>query len=224
MQFLQIHLNGWTATPRLPMVISGNARCMPVPSYSSLLGLIGCCLGRPVSSQEVNIGCRYMYSDSFDDLETRHRLKFKNGRLKVHPKGTDAYKREVHLKPVLTLWLSRLDWQTYFEDPCGTPSLGQSQDILQITGIELVDAELVQEGVIKGCMLPVDNIESGIEFAGRFVQIADSFIENDSIGSGRSATASRIFVCVPYSNDRSIQNRSIYKLSDEICIYMHDWQ
>jgi len=54
--FLEVKLKGWTATPRLPFILSGNAICMPTPSYSMLLGMIGCCLGRIVEAREVNIG------------------------------------------------------------------------------------------------------------------------------------------------------------------------
>ena len=69
-------MTGWTATPRMPFVLSGNSVCMSVPSYSLLLGLIGCCLGRNVDCTEVKIGFRYSFDSVAKDLETRQRLEF----------------------------------------------------------------------------------------------------------------------------------------------------
>ena len=66
---LEIKFSGWTATPRLPFVLSGNALCMPVPSYSLILGIVGCCLGRIVSPKEVKIGYQYDYDTVAVDIE-----------------------------------------------------------------------------------------------------------------------------------------------------------
>src|SRR5476649_2941613 len=106
---LEIQFLGWTATPRLPFVLSGNAICLPTPTYSLLLGIIGCCLGRVVDANEVQIGFYYAYDGSANDLETRQRLEFDVKKIKKHAKGTDAYLREFHVAPRLTIWLSRLD-------------------------------------------------------------------------------------------------------------------
>lgn len=73
---LEIQFSGWTATPRLPFVLSGNALCMPVPPYSTILGILGCCLGRFISSTEVKVGFRYLYDTVALDIETRRRLQF----------------------------------------------------------------------------------------------------------------------------------------------------
>lgn len=143
-EFLEVKLVGWTATPRLPFVLSGNAVCMPTPSYSMLLGMIGCCLGRIVEANEVDIGFHYKYDNSANDLETRHRLAF-DGKLKPHGKGTDAYNREFHVNPVLTIWLSRTDWLDYFKYPIGAPSLGRSQDLLSIKSAKNIKVNSVSK-------------------------------------------------------------------------------
>lgn len=152
-EFLEVQFVGWTATPRLPFILSGNAICMPTPSYSILLGMIGCCLGRIVEADEVDIGFYYAYDASGNDLETRHRLVYK-GKLKAHSKGTDAYSREFHTKPTLTVWLNRTDWLDYFKYPIGTPSLGRSQDLLKIKSAKVVTVQPVVKGIVSGCMIP----------------------------------------------------------------------
>ena len=102
-KLLEVQFSGWTATPRMPFILSGNALCLHTPSYSLLLGLIGCCLGRIVTSDEANIGFRYSYDTIGTDLETRQRLEFNGKKIKAHTKGSDAYNREFHTSPKLTI-------------------------------------------------------------------------------------------------------------------------
>lgn len=218
-EFLEIRFEGWTATPRLPFILAGNALCMQVPSYSTVLGIIGCCLGRLVHQKEVFIGYKYKYDTEAEDLETRHRLEFDGRNVKSHAKGTDAYKRAFHTNPQLTIWIDKLEWEEYFQTPVGSPSLGQSQDLLVIKSVRKVKATKVDQGVISGCMIP---FKGTMETSGQLVQIAESFEENEAIGSGRKSFRSRIFLAIPYDADREIRFENIYKV-DNTSIYIHDW-
>lgn len=192
-KILEIAFSGWTATPRLPFVLSGNALCMPVPSYSLILGVIGCCLGRFVSPKEVKIGYKYSYDTVAVDIETRRRLQFDGKRIKEHIKGSDAYQREFHVNPRLTVWIDRVDWKEYFDSPVGTPSLGQSQDLLQVNKVTIKEITSIPETELTGCMIPFD---PGQTIPGQMVQIAEAFEENDSVGSGRSPIRSSIFIAI----------------------------
>ena len=97
-KILEIKLSGWTSTPRMPFIISGNALCLPVPPYSTILGVIGCCVGRNIMANEVKVGYRYSYDITAVDLETRGRLKFKNKKIISLDKDTEANKCECHVK------------------------------------------------------------------------------------------------------------------------------
>lgn len=225
--FLEIKLEGWTATPRMPFVLSGNALCMPVPSYSMLLGLLGCCLGRTVSHKEVQIGFYYEFDEVMTDMETRHRLVFKNRKVKAHGKGTDAYEREVHINPKLTLWIDRTDWKEAIQYPEGTPALGQSQDLMRILSVKEVQAEAVEKASVKGCMLPFDPT---LKIGGQLVQLAEAYEESEQIGEGRKATNSRIFMAVSheYDSEKEIKLNSLYRLTDKETeqtqsFYLHQW-
>jgi CRISPR-associated protein Cas5t len=220
MEFLEIKFEGWTSTPRMPFVLSGNALCMPTPSYSMILGLVGCCLGRIVTAEEVRIGFRYLYDSVETDMETRHRLEFDGKKIKSHSKGTDAYKREFHINPNLTIWLDRVDWLSNFEDPIGTPSLGRSQDILCIKEVKKITANKIEEAVLTGCMLPYS---SDLKIGGQLIQLADSYTENEEIGGGRTPVNSRIFISV--SNDRQVKVKlpNLYKADNDEHFYLHDW-
>ena len=205
---LEIEFSGWTATPRMPFILSGNAVCMHTPSYSLLLGVIGCCLGRFVSSDEVQIGFEYSYDTVAKDLETRQRLEYDGKKVKKHSKGSDAYLREFHTFPKLTIWIDRTDWKDYFLSPVGTPSLGRSQDILRIDSVKEIEVVAVEEGEVSGCMLP---FSASLQAGGQLVQLAESFAENEEIGSGRTPQKSKVFLSIPYDSRVRIKHSNLFK-------------
>lgn len=221
-EFLEIKMEGWTATPRLPFILSGNAVCMATPSYSLLLGMIGCCLGRIVTKEETGIGFYYEFDTIAKDLETRQRLVYDGKKVKKHGKGSDAYSREFHVQPKLTLWLDRLDWEEYFHFPIGSPSLGRSQDLLKIQrkDVKVISAKHVKEAKISGCMIPFEKV---VQTGGQLVQIAESYEENDEIGKGRKATSSRIFMAIPSDSKNEIQYRNLYQTENGQSFYFHQW-
>lgn len=221
MKVLEVKFQGWTATPRMPFILSGNAICMATPSYSLLLGLVGCCLGRPVEPNEVRLGFQYDFDGIANDVETRHRLIFKGKKIAEHPKGTDAYTREFHVNPRLTLWLDRLDWEEYFRCPVGSPGLGRSQDLLKIITARQVDVHPVQSAVLRGCMLPFHAGQMIIP--GQLIQLAEAFRENETVGSGRYATQSRIFIAVPADNEAGIVIPNLFQTPDKQFFYLHEW-
>ncbi len=209
---LEVHFNGWTATPRMPFILSGNAVCLPVPTYSLLLGIIGCCLGRIVGSNEVSFGFRYSFDGVATDLETRQRLEFDGKKVKSHAKGSDAYQREFHIMPTLTIWLNRLDWEIYFKNPIGTPSLGRSQDILKIEQVRQVSVKEVDSAKISGCMLPFN---PKVQAGGQLVQLADSYFENDEVGSGRTPTKTCIFMAIHSDNEQLLNMPNLFQTIED---------
>lgn len=72
---LKIQFSGWTATPKMPFIISGSPKggsvCLHTPTYSILLGMIGCCLGRIITPTEVQFGFHYTYDSVSKDLEKK---------------------------------------------------------------------------------------------------------------------------------------------------------
>jgi len=221
-KLLEIKFSGWTATPRLPFILSGNAICMHTPSYSLVLGIIGCCLGRIVLANEVQIGFKYIYDTIAQDMETRQRLEFDGRKVKSHSKGTDAYTREFHTAPQLTIWIDKLDWKEYFENPIGTPSLGRSQDILKIDSVKIIDVEKANKGNLGGSLLP---FTAGLQAGGQLVQLTESYLENEEVGSGRTPQASKVFISIPHDNEAEVTFNNIYKTKTEkpIAFYLHQF-
>lgn len=223
MQLLRVDFKGWSATPRMPFILSGNAICLPVPSYSLILGIIGCCLGRHLNYTETNIGFLYSYDSYGIDMETRQRLVLdkKSRKIKAHHKGSDAYPREFHINPKLTLWLNRLDWKALFETPLGTPALGRSQDLLQISNVEIVQAKATEEAKIAGTMIP---FRATLKIPGQIVQMAEAFTENDRIGAGRTPVKSKMFLALHHNNPVKIKHRNLFSMETGEAFYLHDWQ
>lgn len=217
---LEVRFSGWTATPRMPFILSGNAVCMSVPSYSLLLGLIGCCLGRIVTSNEVKIGFNYSFDTVGKDLETRQRLEYDGKKVKSHSKGTDAYSREFHVAPQLTIWLNRIDWENYFNNPVGTPSLGRSQDILKIESVRIVEIKSVTKATISGTMIP---FSSDLKAGGQLVQLAEAYQESNDVGGGRKAINTRIFMAIPPDNESILNIQNLFQTqgSDSQSFYFH---
>jgi len=58
-ELVHVTLKGFTSTFRIPSIVSGKSLCAPVPPYSTILGIIGCCAGRDVYPEEVRIGFEY---------------------------------------------------------------------------------------------------------------------------------------------------------------------
>lgn len=232
-EVLEVQFEGWTATPRLPFVLSGNALCMTVPSYSSLLGLIGCCLGRVVSHTEVQFGFCYRFIATTNDLETRQRLEFDGKTIKQHAKGSDAYNREFHvvadydqageLKPYLTLWLDRTDWIDYFKYPIGTPALGRSQDLLKIRfeSVRIVSVKSIEQAEISGCALPY---KTGMQVAGQLVQLADAYEDYRRVGTGRRPINPRIFINLSHEVPQQVFINNLFRTTEGENFYLHNWQ
>jgi CRISPR-associated protein Cas5t len=221
-KILEIQFSGWTATPRMPFVLSGNAVCLPVPTYSLLLGVIGCCLGRIVEASEVSFGFKYSYDSVGIDLETRQRLEFDGKKVRGHAKGTDAYQREFHVSPNLIIWINRLDWIDHFKNPIGTPALGRSQDILKIESVKEIGINAVLEANISGCMLPFN---TNLQIGGQLVQLAESYQENEEVGSGRRAVKTGIFMAIPSDNTRKIKYPNLFQTQEENpkSFYLHNF-
>ncbi len=220
---LQIQFKGWTASPRMPFILSGNSICMHTPSYSTLLGVLGCCLGRPIAADEVKIGFFYKYNSVGMDVETRHRLENKQNKIKPHPKGTDAYYREFHILPELTVWIDRVDWKSYFQNPIGSPSLGASQDLLKIESVQEIDVDAVESANISGTMIPFN---SSLRVGGQLVQLAEYYQEADDVEGGRIPKNPMVFIAIPYNSFSKLKMDNLFKLQEDKEVhyfYMHEF-
>ena len=197
-------------------------RYIQTPSYSILLGIMGCCLGRVATAKEVSLGFKYSFDSVAKDMERRNRLENKLGKIKNHSDGANPYLMEFHVSPKLTLWIDRLDWEDYFLNPVGTPSLGRSQDILKVEGVRVIDVESIGEASISGCMLP---FHPSLQVGGQLVQLAEAYQEDEEIGGGRTATNTGVFIAISPDNYQVVKMDSLYRTREEkaTSFYFHQF-
>lgn len=217
MKLLHARIRGWTATFRLPLLYSGTGLTAPVPPYSTLLGFIGNLAAREIRPNETRIGYVFRSAGLAIDMETTQRFKLVGEKLRPQEKG--IVKRQFHLNPTLDLYLDNLDFQEFFEQPRNTPSLGRSQDLVWIEKVEMVEAENVPQGNLRGTLIPFP--QSGA--SGQILNLPEYFF-NDERGYTRRIGKTSKFVAVNFESPSRITRENIFRvenLADETMIYLH---
>lgn len=230
-KFVHATVKGLTSTFRIPLIVSGKSLCAPTPSYSTILGFLGCCAGREVSPKELRIGFEYSWgnnsSENFAgvDMETTHRFELKNNKLKPHPKGNSIRYYEFHTFPVLELFLDNLKFLNYLEQPVGIPTLGRSQDLAWIEKVEVVDVCKKESGVVGTTLMPFPQKDTeGNEIGGRILRLPE-FFDNTELGMTRIPNSIRLFQTV--SSGSLVKNPYLYHINsykdEDHVIYLHEW-
>jgi len=219
-KLLHIHLAGWTATFRLPLLYSGTGLTSPLPAYSTLLGLIGSVAGREILPGETRIGFVFHSYGTGVDLETTHRLRVdkKSGHLGTQ-KEMGIAKRQFHIRPRLDLYLDNLSLRFPFESPMNTPCLGRSQDVIWIDLVEEVDAEPREEGIIWGTLVPFPEPMA----AGIIVLLPDYF-NNSALGFTREIGCLGKYQTVKFDSPARISRGGLYHVQgypEDHVIYLH---
>ncbi len=221
MEAIHVTFEGFTSTYRIPFILSGIGLASPVPPYSSIVGLISCCLGRQLEKNETLIGFEYTATGSGRDMETSRRLKLEKGKLKRNPENAVPV-REFHVNPRLDLYLSNTSLKEYFEEPRGVPCLGRSQDICWIKKkIEIIQLQRVEKGRIGQTLIPFPCESCG----GRLLRAAD-YYENDNPGYAREPSEMKLYQVIPKSETGvEIEYDSLYRIvgdsREEHVIYLH---
>ncbi len=220
MKLLHIHLRGWTATFRLPLLYTGTGLSAPVPPYSTLLGLIGSVAGREVQPDETRIGYQFRSEGLALDLERTQRLMMNIKRRQLRPQSERGIaKRQFHVRPQLDLYLDNLDFRVAFESPQNPPCLGRSQDVAWITAVDTVEAEPVAEGTVQGTLIPFPEPNAG----GMILRLPDYF-DNADTGYTRSIGRLGMYQVVKYDTPAHIRRDGLVHVQDlpeGHAIYLH---
>ena len=155
MKALHVRFDGLSASYPYPFLRTGTVLTLPVPPYSSILGMMSACAGYDIVPENMWLGYEFFSGERRTiDIETTHRLKTdKKGQLRKNPE-LGIGKREFHVFPRLDIYLNRVELRTIFENPIATPRFGRSQDIAWVTAINEIDLNPLNEGVPRGTLLP----------------------------------------------------------------------
>lgn len=223
---LHIRLEGFTASFRHPLVLSGTQISTPVPSYSHVLGMISACAGRAVGPQETRIGFEFHCESRDLELERTVRWQVdKQGRLKPHSKGQGISYRQVYWTPRLDLFVTSLDLKPAFERPAATPCFGRSQDIAWIKSLKEVELHPVLKGALGPTLIPYP--QPGI--AGLILRLPEWF-ENNILGRSRRPGPFGHYQAMPPTvGDMrfQVERADLFHPSDsqreDDVVYVHQW-
>jgi len=222
-KLLYIHIRGWTATFRLPLLYSGTGLTSPVPPYSTLLGMIGCMAAHDLSPEAVGrMGYIFRSDSKAIDLETTKRLSVnEKGQLRPNTrKGDGIARREFHVNPELHLYLENLQLKNIFEEPQNIPTLGRSQDVCWIESISEVNCEPKEEGIVRGTLVPFPtNGASGL------ILLLPDWFENSTTGYTRCIGKLGKYQAVSHdSPSGKIKLKNLFAVEgQDCCIYLHDF-
>lgn len=221
MRFLKIVFKGWTSTPRDNTARVGTTNCLMTPTYSMLIGLIECCVGKRLELEGLKIGFHYKNQEPFIDMETTHRFELSAKRQIIpNKKGTSITNRTSHTYPELTLFINRLDYKKYFEKPVGIPCIGRSQDLVWIENISEIEGEFSNEGEVNSGMFFMDDYFG----AGEIIRCADAFIDNEGVGNGRSPYRLRTFISSSITQSvKSNKNNIFHSESLDKDVYIYEF-
>lgn len=220
MKLLRVRIRGWTATFRLPLLYTGTGLSAPVPPYSTLLGLIGSAAGREIQPDETRIGYEFRSEGLALDLERTQRLMMntKTRQLRPQPERGIA-KRQFHVRPQLDLYLDNVEFRAVFESPQNPPCLGRSQDIGWILAVDVVDAEPVTEGIVRGTLIPFPELNAG----GIILRLPEYF-DNADTGYTRNVGRLGMYQVIRHDAPARIRRQGLVRvqdLPDGHAIYMH---
>jgi CRISPR-associated protein Cas5t len=223
MKALHVRFSAFSASFRHPLTLTGVQISTPVPSFSTLLGLIGACAGRMIRPEDTRVGFEFRALTVDREIERTNRFQYKKGKLQSHREGQSIMYRQVYFNPVLDLYVTNLDLRTFFESPVSTPCLGRSQDVAWIDHVSDIDLLPVEEGDVGPTLLPRPFPVSGL-----IIRLPE-WMENDRLGFVRRPGPFGFYMCgVPtVAENKRVKGPSLYHPSDSKCVnhvvYLHEW-
>lgn len=168
MKFLRIKIEGWTASFRYPIFISGFQPTLPVPPLSTIYGLLSAAKGDLVTPKDTNLAFVFTSDAKTTDIETIYELKGMKGN------KTNILKREFLYNPKLYLYLDNLEFEKYFKSPKYPILLGRSSDLAFINEIKHVNLEKQYNVRLGKTILPF-----GVDGAFGVIQALPTYFTED---------------------------------------------
>jgi CRISPR-associated protein Cas5t len=207
MEALHVQIEAFSATYSYPFLKSGTQLTLPAPPFSSILGNLSACAGRPVGPAETLVGYEFESRGRSLDLERTRRLQTDKrfGRLSDNPERGIG-KRQFHVRPKLDLYLSEVSFEGAFYEPAGAPCLGRSQDLGWINFVRRIELGPVDAGKLGPTVVRFPNTVGGLILP----PLVDFYI-NDKAGFVREAGR--------YSRYQFVQRGLSVKRTDEFTLY-----
>jgi len=148
MTFYRIHLNGWTASFRYPLFISGFQPTLPIPPLSTVYGIISSAKGVLITPKDLSIGYVFTSAGMAVDLETIYELS------EPLRAKSNVCKREVLFEPNLYLYFEDTEYVECFKKPYYPLLIGRSTELAMVKEIAEVELDDKKNILLGGTLIP----------------------------------------------------------------------
>lgn len=149
MELLRIHLKSWTASFRYSNILSGYQPTISVPPLTTIYGILSAAKGSIVSQSETAVGYVFQSKGKALDIETIYEIKQNLSANK------NVMRREFLYDIDLYLYLTNLDFISYFKSPYYPLLIGRSMDLANVNGLKIVNLNLRKEVKLGGSIFPI---------------------------------------------------------------------
>jgi CRISPR-associated protein Cas5t len=149
MELLRIHLKSWTASFRYSSIISGYQPTITVPPLSTLYGILSAAKGEIVPLYDTSMGFVFQSKGKALDIETIYEIE---GNLSANK---NIMRREFLYDIDLYLYISSLEFKSYFESPVYPLVIGRSMDLANVQEIKTVNLEYKKYVKLGGSIFPM---------------------------------------------------------------------
>jgi len=216
-EFIYLDIHGLTASFKVPQVYQGFLISLPLPPYSTILGILSRMAGRMITPEDTRIGFRYTSEGVGKDLETYHRWK-------RQPSGSYSYDktavrgREVHYNPRLEIILDNTDLLDELSKPKRFITLGRSQDVATINALYIDEGEEIVQGKVENTFVRLE--DTGRQLVnGMLFNLPESFdYTKDMVRMPQNI--SRYLAIL--DNEDEIKLPNLYKVGYQV-FYLHKW-
>ena len=162
MKALHVRFEGLTASYPYPFLRSGTALTLPVPPYSSVLGMLGACVGSDIVPQDLWLGYEFACGPFTSiDLERTERLQTdKQGQLRANPERGVA-QRQFHIFPKLDVYVNDISIMPALLAPVTPPRFGCSQDLAWVKIVREIELVPIDQGGVRGTLVPYPETRIG---------------------------------------------------------------
>jgi CRISPR-associated protein Cas5t len=219
-EFIYLDIYGTTASFKVPQIYQGHLLSLPVPAYSTILGIISTIVGREIKTSDTKIAFKYAYKGKGVDLETYHRWeRSATGNYKYQ--STAVRSREVHYDVRLQILLDNIELYQEIINPKKTITLGRSQDIATILEIKKIRGKSVEKGKLGASLIKLEDLGNQV-MNGLFYNLPENFdYEEGYVRLPKTIT--RYFAITENELDISIPNLIQLDELDNNIFYLHQW-
>lgn len=148
MKVYRVHLQGWTASFRYPVFITGFQPTLTIPPLSTIYGIISAAKGCIITPDNIRVGYVFKSEGKAVDLETIYEL---SEPLKAKP---NVCRRELLFKPNLYIYLNKKEYADAFQRPHYPLLMGRSTELAMVNEAKEVELEEKRCVLLGGTLLP----------------------------------------------------------------------